>query len=409
MDKNNKTFKKLVMIGGGSGNPDYLLPVAQKALQNADCIVTPERFLPMLKDLNLKIEILRNIPEFLEQLPERLQSEQIAVLVSGDPLYYSLCRTILKRYPEIETEILPGIGSLQLLGTAFWITMEDAAVLSLHGRTCSPGKIAMTIAEHSVTFFFCSADHGARQIAEILLNYNLKNLKFYVGSDLGCPKQKLNSGAPENFLQFQNPALHVVAVKNPAPRQVSRPALLPDDAFLRNQSPMTKEEVRAVILNKLKLHPDHVIWDIGAGTGSISIECARFCPFGNVYAIEYQNSALEILEKNKNYFGLENLEIIPGTAPEILKDLPLPDCVFIGGTGKKFPKIFNLLQNLQKKIRLVISAVTLESQTEIYQGLKNIPDLEITRISIAHAKSIKNYHILQENNAVMIYSCIVGC
>ncbi|MDE6731205.1 MAG: precorrin-6y C5,15-methyltransferase (decarboxylating) subunit CbiE, partial [Oscillospiraceae bacterium] len=287
MDKKNN---KLYIIGGGSGNSDYLLPVAKKILKNTDRIIAPARFQEMLKNLDLKldlkIEILRNIPEFLEQLPERLQSEQIAVLVSGDPLYYSLCRTILERYPNVETEIIPGIGSLQLLGTAFGITMEDAAVLSLHGRICSPGKIAMTIAEHPVTFFFCSADHGARQIAEILSNYqnNLKNLTFYVGSDLGCPKQKLNSGAPEDFLQIQNPALHVVAVKNSAPRPISRPALLPDDAFLRNQSPMTKEEVRAVILNKLKLHPDHVIWDIGAGTGSISVECARFCPFGNVYA-----------------------------------------------------------------------------------------------------------------------------
>lgn len=400
---------KLVIIGGGSGNPDYLLPAAEKAILTADCVITSGRFMKMLQNYNLEnIEILGKIPEFLEQLPERLKSQKIAVIVSGDPLFYSLCRTILECYPDMEIEIIPGIGSLQLLGAAFGITMEDAAILSLHGREYNPGKIAWTVSEHALTFFFCSVNQGAKEIAGILSAYHIENAILYAGSDLGCPEQKLCSGSPREFLEFQNPVLHVVAVKHPAPKPLLRPALLPDDAFLRNQSPMTKEEVRAVILSKLRLQPYEIIWDIGAGTGSISVECARFCPFGKVYAIEYKNTALEILDQNKHYFGLENLEIIVGKAPEVLNNLPLPDCIFIGGTGKKFPEIFNLLQNLHKKIRLVISAVTLESQAEIYALLQSMPDLEITQISVAHAKSIKNYHILQENNAVMIYSCMLG-
>lgn len=415
MKQNNQNFKnlkKLIIIGGGSGDPAYLLPVAQNILcsPELDCVIAPERFRNLLQDLlknkNLKTEILKDIPAFLEQLPERLQSEQIAVIVSGDPLFYSLCRTILARYPDLNTEIIPGIGSLQLLGTAFGLTMEDTVILSLHGREYNPGTIRMTVAEHSLTCFFCSADHGAREIAEILDKLN--NLKLYIGENLGCPEQKLYTGSPEEFRDFRNPKLHVVAVKNPDPRPVSRPALLPDDAFLRNQSPMTKEEVRAVILSKLRLQPAHVVWDIGAGTGSISVECARFCPSGRVCAVEYKPEALEILEQNRQYFNLQNLEIIAGKAPDVLGDLPLPDRVFIGGTEGGFRDILGILKNLKilnHNIRLVASAVTLESQAEIYELLKDFPDLEITQISVAHAKPIKHYHVLQGNHPVMIYSC----
>lgn len=398
--------KKLTIIGGGTGMPEYVLPVAEQTIAQADCVIASERF---LKTLNIRNgESLGKISVLLEQLPKRLEQQNIALIVSGDPLLYSLCRTIQKQYPDIDLQIIPGISSLQLLGTAFGLTMENAVILSLHGRNCSAGKIACTVSENAIVFFLCSVSQGAKEIAEILTEYHLTETELYIGANLTYPEQELLQGKPEKFLHFENPALCVVAVKNSNPKSVIHPALLPDSAFLRNQSPMTKEEVRAVILSKLRLQPDFIVWDIGAGTGSISVECARFCPFGNVYAIEYKHFALEILEKNKNYFQLANLEIIFGNASEVIKNLPLPDCIFIGGTGGEFPEIFKQIVQLPKKINLVISSVTLESQAEIYPLLKHISDLNITQISVSHAKAIKNYHILQDNHPVFIYSCTVG-
>lgn len=402
----SEKLKKLVIIGGGTGMPEYLLPVAKKAIENADCVIASERF---LKNLNIKNgELLEKIPKLLEQLPKKLEQKNIALVVSGDPLLYSLCRTIQNKYPEINLEIIPAVSSLQLLGAKFGLTMEKSAILSLHGRNCHDGTIAYTVSENPVTFFFCSEKQGAKEIAEILINYHLEDTELYIGASLSYPEQELFHGKPELFLNFKNPILCVVAVKNSNPKLIKNPVLLPDNAFLRNQSPMTKEEIRAIILSKLKLQPDFTIWDIGAGTGSISVECARFCIFGQVYAVEYKNSALEILEKNKNYFQLANLNIISGIASEQIKNLPLPNCIFIGGSGGEFAEIFKKINTLNKKIRLVISSVTLESQAEIYPILKNIPDLEITQVSISHAKNIKNYHILQQNHPILIYSCTIG-
>ena len=402
----SEKLKKLIIIGGGAGMPEYLLPVAKQEIEKADCVIASER---LIKNLNIKNgEVLGKIPEFLNKLPERLKQENIALLVSGDPLLYSLCRTIQKKYPAIDLEIIPAVSSLQVLGAKFGLTMENAVIVSLHGRNYSTGKIAYTVSENFLTFFLCSAKQGVKEIANILVNYDLKNTELFVGINLSYPEQELLQGKPELFLNFNHSALCVVAVKNTSPKLIKNPVLLPDSAFLRNNSPMTKEEIRAIVLNKLRLQPDFITWDIGAGTGSISVECARFCQFGQVYAIEYKNSALEILEKNKNYFQLANLIIISGKASEKIKKLPLPDCIFIGGTGGEFQEIFKQIKNLNQKIRLVISAVTLESQAEIYPVLKNFPDLEITRISISHAKAIKNYHILQENHPILIYSCTIG-
>ena len=146
---------KLILAGGGSGTADYLLPAAKKALEAADCVIASPRFLQLLQAK--KTEPMGKISALLERLPARLEQESLGIVVSGDPLLYSLCRTIRRRFPSLEMQVLPGVGSLQLLGAAFGLTMEQAAILSIHGRDCSAGTIAYTVSEHPETFFFCAA------------------------------------------------------------------------------------------------------------------------------------------------------------------------------------------------------------------------------------------------------------
>ncbi|MDE5737095.1 MAG: precorrin-6y C5,15-methyltransferase (decarboxylating) subunit CbiE, partial [Oscillospiraceae bacterium] len=163
----SEKLKKLIIIGGGIGTPEYLLPVAKQEIEKADCVIASERF---LKNLTIKNgEVLGKISEFLSKLPERLKHETIALIVSGDPLLYSLCRTIQKKYPAIDLEIIPAISSLQVLGARFGLTMENAVIISLHGRNYSIGKIAYTVSENFLTFFLCSAEQGVKEIANILI------------------------------------------------------------------------------------------------------------------------------------------------------------------------------------------------------------------------------------------------
>lgn len=394
---------ELILVGGGSGTAEYLLPAAKQALEQVDCVIASERFLRLVNLKNTKP--MPSVSELIEKLPEWLERGSIGIVVSGDPLMYSLCRTILNRYPKLPMRVIPGVGSLQLLGAAFGLTMEDAAILSIHGRDCTDGAIARTVSENAVTFFFCSKTKGPKEIASALLKYGLEETELFVGADLTYPEQRLWHGKPSEFEYEDNPSLCTAAVKNKAPRAVLRPALLPDSAFLRNSSPMTKEEVRAVIISKLRLSPDSVVWDIGAGTGSISVECARACPFGSVYAVEYKEAALEILNKNKEYFQTTNLSIVPGRAEQEIANLPIPDCVFIGGSGGAMPQLLETICKLPKKVRLVVSAVTLETQAELYPLLVHLPQFEVVQLAVSRGKQVGSYHVLEGNHPVMLFSC----
>lgn len=394
---------ELILAGGGSGHADHLLPVTKAAVESADIVIASERFLKLINAK--KIIVMKNVYQQLESLPKLLEQNSVAVVVSGDPLYYSLCRTIQKRFPDIRMKILPGIGSLQLLGAEFGITMENAEILSLHGRECSWGTIASAVCTHETVFFFCSKENGPREISKALLEYKICNVEICVGASLASPEQKLYSGTPQEIVNLDNPELCTAAVKNPSPSKKKFPAFLPDDAFLRNQSPMTKEEIRAVVISKLRLRENSAVWDIGAGTGSISVECARMCPFGNVYALEYKKEALEILEKNRDFFRLENLHIIKGRAEETMSGLDVPDCIFIGGSSGGLTEIIGKISSLSCKIRLVVSAVTLETQAEAYSLLKEFPDFQAVQLSVGYGKKIGNYSVMECNHPVTLYSC----
>lgn len=395
--------KELVIVGGGSGTEGYIVPEAIKALEKVDCVIASERFLNLVKAN--KTRSIEKISVLLGELPYLLEKESIGIIVSGDPLMYSLYRTILKKYPELSIKVIAGISSLQILGAIFGLTMEDAAILSIHGRDCSLGKIAYTVSESPISFFFCSKNQGPKEIAKALISYNLEETELFVGANLTYPDEFLWSGKPAEFLEKENPSLCVAAVKNSHPNVTLKSSLLPDSCFFRNSSPMTKEEVRAVILSKLRLMPDSIVWDLGAGTGSISVECSRMCPFGNVYAVEYKEKALKIIKKNKSYFQADNLNIISGRAEEAIKKLSVPDSIFIGGSNGAMKDILKFIFNLPKKIRLVISSVTLETQSELYPLLKNMPCFEVIQMNISSAKQIGNYNVFNSNNPVMLFSC----
>lgn len=228
---------------------------------------------------------------------------------------------------------------------------------------------------------------------------------LFVGANLGSNAQQLWQGSPAEFLAQENPALCVAAVRNPSAHAIVTPALLPDRAFFRNESPMTKGEIRAIVLQKLQLFPDAVVWDIGAGTGSISVECARMCPFGTIFAVEYQEKALQILAQNKAYFQADAMKIIAGKAEAQLEQLPIPDCIFIGGSKGELPQLLQKIRELPKKIRLVMTAVTLETQAQAYALLQSFPHLEMLQITVQHPKAVGEYHVLQSNYPVTIFSC----
>ena len=180
-----------------------------------------------------------------------------------------------------------------------------------------------------------------------------------------------------------------------------------DGEFLRGKAPMTKEEVRTVSLSKLRLSEDSVCYDVGAGTGSVSVEMALRAWMGQVYAIEKKEDALALLKENKKKFAVDNLVIIPGVAPEAMTELPAPTHAFIGGSSGNMQDIINLLLEKNPKVRIVINCITLETVTEAMNAIRDfgLEDVDIVQLAAARSKSIGRYHMMMGENPIYIISC----
>ena len=178
-----------------------------------------------------------------------------------------------------------------------------------------------------------------------------------------------------------------------------------DESFIRGDVPMTKSEIRAVSISKLELEPDSVLYDIGAGTGSVSIEAARELPGGTVYAIERNPKALELLRQNKEKFHTEQMVLVAGEAPEAMEALPVPTHAFLGGTGGRSLEIMERLLKKNPDMRIVINVIALESLNQIMGSLKQLgKEPEVALISVSKARKMGNYHLMQGQNPVYVIS-----
>ena len=181
---------------------------------------------------------------------------------------------------------------------------------------------------------------------------------------------------------------------------------IPDSAFIRGDVPMTKEEIRVLSVCKLHLDANSVIYDIGSGTGSVAVEIARLSPNIAVYAVEVADEGISLINQNAANFGCKNIHVVQSLAPAGLEDLPAPTHAFIGGTKGNLKEILVALRAKNPKIRIVGTAVTLETVAEMQNTLKNLPvsDVDIVQVSVSRAEKVGSYHMLKANNPVFIYS-----
>lgn len=408
-------MSRLTIIGIGPGSAEYFMPAARNRMREAHTVIAARRILPMLREVCGAVETeflpMGKIKDTLEMIDGLLREEkEVALIVSGDPLMYSLYKTILNQEisADWEMEVIPGIGSMQMLGAAFGETMEDARLVSVHGRSRTPGSVALCVTENPKVFFLCSKEQGPAWLSQIMLDYHLDDVEVFAGANLSYEDQILESGSPAEMAKKEFPSLCVAMIKNLHPRPVTRPCFLSDEDFERGRTPMTKEEIRVLILHKMKIHPDDVIWDIGAGTGSVSVECARQAPFGQVHSVERDEAAVHLIEKNRDKFELDNLFIYQGDAAERTADLPVPDKVFIGGSGGKLGEIMKNIAAFDREIRVTVSAVTLETIAEAGEILGNYDaDYDVIQATVGRGRKIGSYHIMDTNNPVMIFTATI--
>lgn len=394
-------MQTLTVIGGGPGSSDYFLPAAVQAMEAADIIIADQRYVSVIPGSDVRP--MGKVMAAIEDIREMIQTKKIAVVVSGDPLMYSLYKTIKRKIPEAVIHVIPGIGSMQMMASKLGETVENAVFLSAHGRSLSEGQLALNVYEHEKVFMLCDQMHDPAWAAKALLKYGLGQVEMASAENLSYENERWHKGRPEDMLTKDYGRLCVVMIKNPAPEKCLHQPLLSDQDFIRGKTPMTKEEVRWTILGKLNLRADSVVWDIGAGTGSVSVECARQCSFGRVFSVERNQDALALIQKNKEKFNLGNLEVIPGDAMEVIRALPVPTHVFIGGSGRKLPELMSYIASLGPGIKVMAACVTVETLSECCRLMqRDYEDFDLVQLCVSRGRKLGNYHILDSNNPVSL-------
>lgn len=400
-------MKELVIVGGGPGHEEYMLPAGVEAIRRADLVVADQRFMYVRK-YNPNVLPMVKVMDTIDAIGEKIQDKNIAVVVSGDPLLYSLYKTICRKLPHVTPKVIPGVGSFQMFASILGETLEGARLLSLHGRNLSDGALIKEIRENEKVFFLCDKIQTPSWIAGKLTDAGLGRVHLSVGCNLSYEDQVIDGGAPDRMTAKTYDGLCVVLVKNPNPGKPGRKPLLMDNDFIRGKTPMTKEEIRWTILGKMRLFEDSTVWDVGAGTGSISIECARQCPYGQVHSVERSPEAVSLIRQNKEKFGTENLIIHEGDALDTIKKLPVPTHVFIGGSGKEMEDILKYVCSLGKGIKVMAACVTIETISETTKLLSGdgFDNYDIIQLAVSRSREIGRYHILDSNNPVMLVSAV---
>lgn len=245
-------------------------------------------------------------------------------------------------------------------------------------------------------------------LCERLTQAGLGHVRIAVGERLSYPDEAITRGTAQELRSHTFDKLSAALIENDTPSEIVTPGL-PDEAFFRELEPgklvpMTKSEVRSICLSKLRLTPNAVCWDVGAGTGSVSIEMARLCADGFVYAIEKNEQAQALLEKNRESFSASNMQIIPGLAPEACRDLPAPTHAFLGGTSGSVRDILALLLEKNPRVRIVATAVTLESVSALSACMEDFEIAECVSVQVSKASPLGRYHLMQAQNPVYIFT-----
>lgn len=404
--------RQLYLVGIGMGNEKNRTVEAEQICQSADLLIGARRMLQSVKTEGKAVFESYKPDEIAAYLAEHPQYETTAVLLSGDIGFYSGAKKLydaIERTEGLEQmEIYPvsGISSVVYFCGKLGVSWEDVHLLSLHGRK---QNLIDAVKYHEKVFVLCGEKDGIPKICCKLKEYGLGDVKVAVGTDLSYEQERIVQGTAESLMKEDFAPLSVLLICNPDVKKRIGHGL-DDDLFLRGKVPMTKSEVRSISLSKLRLHKDAVVWDVGAGTGSVSIEAASLAKDGVVYAIEKKDEAIDLLEQNKRKFGTDNLEIIKGLAPEALEGLPAPTHAFIGGSSGNLKEILEVLLEQNPRVRVVINAIALETVAEAMQCLKSMAftDVDIAQVSVAKGKKLGSYEMMMGQNPVYIFSCTGG-
>ncbi len=398
-----KPKRHISVVGIGMGARDGMTAEAQKACMEAELLAGAKRMLEGFEGLSKERFVSYRPQEIREYVDEHPEFEKIVLLQSGDVGFYSGAKRLYEIFADEELTVYPGISSVVYLCAKLRIPWEDVKLVSLHGRSAN---VVAAVKRHKKVFALIGKGEDLSALMEKLVYYGMAEVRVTVGENLSYLGEKIQTGTAGELVKETFHDLCVVLIENDTVHPVVTHGI-EDEAFLRDAVPMTKCEVRSISLSKLHLCGDSVVYDVGAGTGSVSIEAALQAVDGQVYAIEKKPEAVTLILANRQKFAADNLTVITGPAPEALEPLPAPTHVFIGGSSGNLREILEAVLRKNPSVRIVINCIALETVAETLKCLKTLPvtDADIVTVSTARAKEVGRYHMMMGQNPVSIISC----
>lgn len=396
---------KVWLIGVGMGNPQTLTREAYQALLKADCIIGASRILESLPEECTARRVAAVAPEkILECLKQNPPESRVCVALSGDVGFYSGAKKLLPLLNGMDVRQCCGVSSVQYFAAALGRPWQNFKLVSAHGLLCDPCR---PVSENDEVFFLTGGAITVKELCRLLCEGGLGDTKITVGERLSYEDETITAATAAELAEKNFEPLSVVlAERCRGPR---RPFVTPgidDEAFLRGGAPMTKSEVRTVSLSKLGVCPGDVLYDVGAGTGSVAVEMALLAREGQVYAIETQQEAYELICQNCHAFGARNVTPVLGMAPQAMETLPPPDAAFIGGSKGNLKAILEALLKKNPSVRVAINAIAIETVAEASAALSQLgfEEIEIVQVAVSRAKAVGRYHMMMGQNPVTILS-----
>lgn len=428
----NRRDLQITLAGVGMGSEAGMTGEVRAAIEEADILLGAARLTAPYKSVVEKrpYYLAEQIVPYLKKLqnshpddesrrPRCHEAEaagacgrivQAVILFSGDSGFYSGCRKV---YEALDREIreggirgtlrvLPGISSVAALAARIGESWQDAAVYSMHGQKVT--NIVNKIRRNRKTFLLTSGVRDVNRLGMLLEQADMEKCKVTAGYQLSLEGERILCLSPSACRKRREEGLYVCLVDNPHAVSARAAHGMPDSAFLRGQVPMTKEEVREVSICKLRLRRDAVVYDIGSGTGSVAVEMAGLSDEIQVYALERHREAAALIRRNREKFGLENIEVVETEVPEGMDGLPVATHAFIGGSGGKLEEILEKLYEINPAMRVVLNAVSLETISRLRELFSDdrIEHEEMVQVQVSREEKLGNHHLMRAENPVWI-------
>lgn len=401
---------QIAVVGMGPGSLAAITEEARKAIDEADCLIGAQRMLNAVSRPGQGVFSAISPDVICAYIAQHREYRRFAVVLSGDAGFFSGAKKLLPLLGQYPVRVLPGISSMAYLCARLGSSWEDVVPVSLHGRS---RDIAADVRANPKVFALVGGEDGISRLCSALTEAGLGEVRVSVGERLSYPEERIVTGRAAELKNLQFCPLSAALIENDVASSIVTHGL-PDHLFQRRQGeapvPMTKSEVRSVCLSKLQLTADSIVWDVGAGTGSVSIEAALQARRGMVYAVEYKPEALALLEENREKFHVCNMTVVPGKAPESCQKLPPPTHAFIGGSSGNLREILSLLLEKNSCVRIVATAVTLETIGALTECCKSLPFTETEAISlnVARDRQTGGYRLMTAQNPVFIFTMQAG-